>query len=165
MSSIRISYIFVCFCVSKILTWDNIFVCFVLSPVFRIFSHVSYFVISCYLVAFVQDNEQEVRKEAVRVIEACLNLFGSLNPLGESLQLKTLWRHNTNSLHLFVTLEAPYKSYVRHVRFFSPTDLGWSCHIPLRSTRSPGCVCTKARATDKWTIAAAHPVMAPKAHG
>lgn len=72
---------------------------------------------------------------------------------------------HTNSLHLFVTLETPYKSYVRHVRFFSPTDLGWSCHIPLRSTRSHGCVCTKARATDKWTIAAAHPVIVSKAHG
>ena len=81
-----------------------------LSPVFRLFSYVSYFVISCYLVAFVQDNEQEVRKEAVRVIEACLNLFGSLNPsLGESLQLKThfiqirciflsRWRHHTNHM-------------------------------------------------------------------
>lgn len=69
------------------------------------------------------------------------------------------------SLHLFVTLETPYKSYVKHVRFFSPTDLGWSCHVPLCSTRSPGCVCTKARATDKWTTAAAHPVIAPKAHG
>ena len=29
-----------------------------------------------------EDNEQEVRKEAVRVIEACLNLSGCLSPVG-----------------------------------------------------------------------------------
>lgn len=41
---------------------------------------------------------------------------------------------HTNSLHLFVTLETPYKSYVRHIRFLVPQildDLVTFHYVPL----------------------------------
>ena len=96
---------------------------------FRIFSYLVISLSRC-LVA-VQDNEQEVRKEAVRVIEACLNLFGSLDPsylrgIGDIC-------YKFNCIFLNFVMETPYhiyksyksyKSYIRHVGFGDLVSFG-----------------------------------------